>query len=256
MFGCGLRTKSKNDHHSHPLIWKPAGLGAKNLAMNDLPSKPMSPSTKTAGDKENRRQRRRREKGKSTDTPEASGSSTPKEKPQKNRKPSSSKAADSFLPTAEDTKFEEGEDFIPFTFSEAPDSEADIHRRINGQERTRERDQERSNKGKGKARDDTPPRSELTERDQTPPARTKEREWDRGKARERSREREKDKDVGESGHKRKYEMVFDPSDGYANKKQRTDASSRKAPWVNHLDLDSCNNVAEMCVFIREVALFT
>ncbi|PPQ89445.1 hypothetical protein CVT25_012824 [Psilocybe cyanescens] len=34
-------------------------------------------------------------------------------------------------------------------------------------------------------------------------------------------------------------------DGYANKKQRLDAASRKSPWANGLDLQCCQNVAEM-----------
>ncbi|KAJ7137931.1 hypothetical protein C8R44DRAFT_339409 [Mycena epipterygia] len=59
------------------------------------------------------------------------------------------------------------------------------------------------------------------------------REWDRGK--------------------RKYDMVFDPSDGYQNKKQRTDAKSRLAPWVEHVDWDGCTNTAEL--FHREVEGF-
>ncbi|KAJ7264869.1 hypothetical protein B0H12DRAFT_1101213 [Mycena haematopus] len=59
------------------------------------------------------------------------------------------------------------------------------------------------------------------------------RDWDRGK--------------------RKYDMVFDPSDGYQSKKQRTDAKSRLAPWVDHVDWDGCKNAAE--IFHREVEGF-
>lgn len=53
------------------------------------------------------------------------------------------------------------------------------------------------------------------------------REWDRGK--------------------RKYDMVLDPSDGYRSKKQRTDANSRLAPWVDHVEWEGCESVSELCV---------
>ncbi|KAF8334537.1 hypothetical protein F5887DRAFT_990478 [Amanita rubescens] len=69
-------------------------------------------------------------------------------------------------------------------------------------------------KDKGKGRETSPPP----------------REWDRGKSRDEDR-----------GGKRKYDMVFDFDDGYANKKQRFD-------WEN------CKNVAEM--LHREVEAFT
>ncbi|CCM06442.1 uncharacterized protein FIBRA_08704 [Fibroporia radiculosa] len=62
------------------------------------------------------------------------------------------------------------------------------------------------------------------------------REWDKGKSRTSDRDH--------TGRKRK---VDDSSldDGYANKKQRVAAASRKAPWVADIDWDSCTNVAEM-----------
>ncbi|KAJ6531077.1 hypothetical protein B0H19DRAFT_1190228 [Mycena capillaripes] len=59
------------------------------------------------------------------------------------------------------------------------------------------------------------------------------REWDRGK--------------------RKYDTVFDSSDGYRNKKQRTDANSRLAPWVDHVEWEGCGNVSEL--FHREIEGF-
>jgi len=65
------------------------------------------------------------------------------------------------------------------------------------------------------------------------------REWDQGKVRERSRGR-----GGESTKKRKHDAV-DFEDGYANKKQRMNAASRKAPWVYDIDWEDCRNVAEM-----------
>ncbi|KIL67059.1 hypothetical protein M378DRAFT_326166 [Amanita muscaria Koide BX008] len=49
-------------------------------------------------------------------------------------------------------------------------------------------------------------------------------------------------------------MVFDFNDGYLNKKQRSSASSRRAPWLNQFNWESCKNVAEM--LHREVEAFT
>lgn len=67
-----------------------------------------------------------------------------------------------------------------------------------------------------------------------------ERDWDRGKPRERERSRERGRDE----KKRKHDAI-DFDDGYANKKQRMDAASRKAPWVYDIDWDGCKNVSEM-----------
>jgi non-canonical poly(A) RNA polymerase PAPD5/7 len=75
------------------------------------------------------------------------------------------------------------------------------------------------------------------------------REWDEGKPaareggragrRERERERERRRD--------------DDEDGFANKKQRLDAASRRAPWVDVVDWEACTNVAEMCVSLLSTA---
>ncbi|KXN91438.1 Poly(A) RNA polymerase cid14 [Leucoagaricus sp. SymC.cos] len=75
-----------------------------------------------------------------------------------------------------------------------------------------------------------------------------ERERGRGNARERQRSRERD-----DRRKRKYETI-DLDDRYANKKQRMDAASRRAPWVYDVDWDDCKNVAEM--LHKEVEAFT
>ena len=164
------------------------------------------------------------------------------------------------------TTFEEGTDFIPFLPSDASGEESD-------DAATRDRTRESkifstptrgNDKGKGKARDDTPLSSERAEansahRDRTPPSRRNrnttndnERRRERGdgdnnRDRDRRRDRDRDERREQNGTKRKYEMVFDPNDGYSNKKQRTDAASRKAPWVAGLDWERCNNVAEMYV---------
>jgi non-canonical poly(A) RNA polymerase PAPD5/7 len=64
-----------------------------------------------------------------------------------------------------------------------------------------------------------------------------ERKWDRGKPERRTRSRERNK-------KRKHDTI-DFDDGYANKKQRMDAASRKAPWIYNTDWNNCRNVSEM-----------
>lgn len=65
------------------------------------------------------------------------------------------------------------------------------------------------------------------------------REWDKGKTRARDHE--------SAGRKRRHDEI-DYNDGYANKKQRTDAASRRAPWAVDVDWDRCNNVADMYGF--------
>ncbi|KAI9446546.1 hypothetical protein H4582DRAFT_1906504 [Lactarius indigo] len=61
-----------------------------------------------------------------------------------------------------------------------------------------------------------------------------------------SRERD-----GGDGKKRR--LDFDQNDGYSNKKERTDAASRKAPWVTDVDWEGSTNVAEL--LHREVGAF-
>ena len=91
----------------------------------------------------------------------------------------------------------------------------------------KEGQQPKSEKAKGKD----------TTQDAPPANIERERDW--GKVRERSREH-----GGGSVKKRKHDAV-DFEDGYANKKQRMDAASRKVPWVYDIDWDECRNVAEM-----------
>jgi non-canonical poly(A) RNA polymerase PAPD5/7 len=67
----------------------------------------------------------------------------------------------------------------------------------------------------------------------------REREWDKGK-----RKAQEHDTIG--GRKRKAD--FDRSDGYNSKKERTDAASRKAPWVTDVDWEGCANVAELSAF--------
>ncbi|TFK46660.1 Nucleotidyltransferase, partial [Heliocybe sulcata] len=90
---------------------------------------------------------------------------------------------------------------------------------------------------------------------------------DGGRSKEKKREREehvrewdmgKRKAADSPGKKRKVEE-YDQDDGYANKRERTNAACRRAPWVHDVDWDSCNNVAEMYVMLillhREVEAF-
>ena len=78
------------------------------------------------------------------------------------------------------------------------------------------------------------------------------REWDKGKSKGKGKERARDDDKssrreGErAGRKRKAEEI-DHDDGYANKKERVAAASRKAPWASNVDWMECTNVAEMYV---------
>jgi non-canonical poly(A) RNA polymerase PAPD5/7 len=142
--------------------------------------------------------------------------------------------------------FEEGEDFIPFTFSEPPSPS--------------EKEDRNYNKSKSATRVLDGSRSRGWEHAVEDARRDRDRGWDEDKRRHRDRSyspRPRDKGKGrENGtpskhHDRKYDMVFDFDDGYANKKERLDPSSRKAPWLDSVDWESCNNVAEMCVTYYE-----
>ncbi|RDB22215.1 Poly(A) RNA polymerase cid14 [Hypsizygus marmoreus] len=179
--------------------------------------------------------------------------------------------------------FEEGEDFIPFTFADdALDDEAymitedksgsAVHK-SKGKEREKGQDEgeekvdgdkrqeksKRGERGREPEPDDERQRDRHRERDEeSEKDRGRDKDRDRDKrAREREQEKEKertgrdkearDRDGDRRGTKREYEMVFDfdPNDGYASKKQRMDASSRKCPWTAGLDWDRCHHVAEM-----------
>ncbi|KAI0672801.1 hypothetical protein C8Q78DRAFT_970483 [Trametes maxima] len=88
----------------------------------------------------------------------------------------------------------------------------------------------------------------LSEPEDVQPAqedRPPEREWDKGKSKGRGKEKERERGGGgeHAGRKRKVEEV-DFDDGYTNKKQRVAAASRKAPWAQDVDWESCANVAE------------
>jgi non-canonical poly(A) RNA polymerase PAPD5/7 len=86
------------------------------------------------------------------------------------------------------------------------------------------------------------PDDSLEDRDQHPREDNegaREREWDKGKGKARERD-------GGGGKKRKADI--DQNDGYNNKKQRTNAASRKAPWVADFDWEGSANVAELYAF--------
>ncbi|KAK7019515.1 hypothetical protein R3P38DRAFT_2631942 [Favolaschia claudopus] len=137
----------------------------------------------------------------------------------------------------ENPNFEDGTDFI--ALDPISDAEDDVD------DRARESDSRRKGKGKERERGreaDSPPRPPST----TPPPLPSRRDSD---YRDRRRDSEREWDRG----KRKYDMAFDPNDGYQNKKQRTDAHSRLAPWVDQVDWDGCESTAEL--FHREVEGF-
>lgn len=179
--------------------------------MDTLPAKPLFSIPPST---EPRRPRRPRDKGLSQQPNPPS--STDKKVPTSPR----AKAGEPPVLTA---AFPEGGDFIPFD-----DSGPEL-------EKTQQ------------------PGQDQRERKRSPPT----REWDRGKVRVREpsppsdqrkrRERSWERDQKDSGRKRKHDTTFD--DGYENKKQRTDAASRKAPWVSDVNWESCTNVAEMCVVV-------
>ncbi|KAJ7154186.1 hypothetical protein C8R46DRAFT_1041916 [Mycena filopes] len=129
----------------------------------------------------------------------------------------------------ENAPFEAGTDFIPL----GPDSDdEDQKQKENGGSRGKEREHEGEQERTRDANSPRPPSASpppLPRRDSRDKYATTEnghgREWDR--------------------NKRKYDMVFDPSDGYQSKKQRTDAKSRLAPWVEHVNWDGCKNAAQM-----------
>ncbi|KAJ6501894.1 hypothetical protein C8R45DRAFT_895053 [Mycena sanguinolenta] len=143
--------------------------------------------------------------------------------------------------TRMDKTFEDGTDFIPL------DADPDTEDVKNDEEQARN-----TRKGKERERDaNTPIRS-------PPPMRPSSRRYE-SDSRD-GRHRNSQENIQENGHarewdrgKRKYDMVFDPNDGYQNKKQRTDARSRLAPWVDQVDWDGCENAAEL--FHREVESF-
>jgi non-canonical poly(A) RNA polymerase PAPD5/7 len=65
----------------------------------------------------------------------------------------------------------------------------------------------------------------------------------------KSRERD-----GEDSKKRK--LDYDQNDGYNNKRERTNAASRKAPWVTDVDWEGSTNVAELYVFSLSSCIIT
>ncbi|KAK2463868.1 hypothetical protein APHAL10511_004173 [Amanita phalloides] len=77
------------------------------------------------------------------------------------------------------------------------------------------------------------------------------REWDKDKDKDKDIVREDD---DHERSRRKYDLVFDFDDSYGSKKQRLDAHSRKAPWLDQFEWEDCKNVAEM--LHCEVVAFT
>lgn len=188
------------------------------------------------------RRREKRAKRSTEATPLASGSSTPRRKSSEKNISSSNgiTPADSLI----NGSFEESTDFIPFTFSDSGgESSHEKSKEENGEARNADTGSIRD-KGKGKARDGYSPEPGLSEeksKSRGEKDRQIEREWDRGK-------RDRGRDDDRHRTKRKHDLLFDFDDGYANKKQRLDASSRKAPWVTGIDWYKCKNVAEMYVY--------
>ncbi|KAH9931703.1 uncharacterized protein BXZ73DRAFT_90121 [Epithele typhae] len=94
---------------------------------------------------------------------------------------------------------------------------------------------------------DDPTEGHLSERESSPP----EREWDRGKAKgkgrgkERSRSRDRGREDGAGASRKRKAVEVSNDDGYANKKERVAAASRRSPWARLVNWEKCVNVAEM-----------
>ncbi|KDR67548.1 hypothetical protein GALMADRAFT_1079828 [Galerina marginata CBS 339.88] len=188
------------------------------------------------------------------DTPVANGSSTPRKQvleTGKDPRPKSPNGTTSKnAPNDKFATFEEGEDFVAFTISDSDDEAGPSNRDQKEKHKESKVDVEQDDEVQlvvtdtriGDTRVDKVKSERAKEKSkmQDPPSalRTSEREWDRSKVEETDR--------GRNGrHKRKHGDDYDRDDGYANKKQRMDAASRKCPWVRGLDLQRCQNVAEM-----------
>jgi non-canonical poly(A) RNA polymerase PAPD5/7 len=142
--------------------------------------------------------------------------------------------------------FQDGTDFIPLE----PDSDTENVKN--------DRDQERdARKGKERERENTRDANSPPPRAASPPPASRRRRdsGSRDRRPKDSRENGQDNTREWDRGKRKYDMVFDPSDGYQNKKQRTDAKSRLAPWIDHVDWDGCENTAELCVKLFLACVF-
>ncbi|KAJ7029399.1 hypothetical protein C8F04DRAFT_1265053 [Mycena alexandri] len=128
----------------------------------------------------------------------------------------------------ESAPFEDGNDFIPLgADSDDEDQGQDRNAHSKGKEREREGERARTRDASSPRPPSAspPPLPRRDSRDRYAGENGQGREWDR--------------------NKRKYDMIFDPSDGYQNKKQRTDAKSRLAPWVDQVNWDGCKSAAQM-----------
>jgi non-canonical poly(A) RNA polymerase PAPD5/7 len=80
-----------------------------------------------------------------------------------------------------------------------------------------------------------------------------EQEEPRVEERDRDAMKSRERDGGDS---KKRKLDFDQNDGYHNKRERTNAASRKAPWVAQVDWEGSTNVAELCVFSPSRCIMT
>jgi non-canonical poly(A) RNA polymerase PAPD5/7 len=195
--------------------------------------------------RKNRRERRAAAKRSKNGTPVASGSSTPVVKAQGDGelKILGASGSTNGKENGNTRTFAEGDDFIPFTFSDPSEDEAgpstrNLDRKGKGRETEKKGMAEDPTTVDGTKNSSERDRVKQNEKSKTYP----EREWDRGKD-TRDNDRRDRRDDPDSSRKRRHD---DYDDGYTNKKERMDAASRKCPWVNGLDLDRCRNVAEMC----------
>ena len=197
-----------------------------------------------------RRQRRESEPATPAPRPETSGSGS---KSEIDDTPSVIEVEEQLK--SQRSEFDDGADYIAFGFEGKDDQDTESVA-VYGKD-----------KGKGKARETSRERVRDRKPETTPERQEERRDGRRERERERSRERrdkdggrerrdtgrtrdrdrDLDRDADSRGTKRKKDL-YDLNDGYANKKQRLDAASRKSPWVADLDWTRCRHVAELCVF--------
>lgn len=251
-----LIRQSKANRYLSTCHTQPFSLMASGLSISAGKTTDSSQASLAESRKDTRRtRRRRRELQDSAATPTTSVPSTPKNRQIDADYKSKEATTLSNIVTNGSTTFEEGEDFVPFVISDPSDDEPGPSRRT---DRTNERQRETRKKydrndmtdrqlserqvmSNSDLANEVPTSDHVKGKSKMPRS---EREWDQGKEDATLAD-----DVGYDkrngrwrDRKRKYDEY---DDGYSDRKRRVEVGSRKCPWVNHLNSNSCSNVAEM-----------
>lgn len=221
-----MAEKNSTPRSSRPHSREATGTPSKPGTPSQEPRRVRRKKKEKEQEREEKRGERERERGDDRDpTGAVAGpgpstlskvSSSAGEKKRKSRASTPRKEALVIEPKTSEVGFAEGYDFLAF------DEDSGFE---DGVKKGDERD---SRDGRGKEKD-----------------RPSEREWDKGKERMQDWDRDRDRNRGDARRSRRDE--YDRNDGYANKKQRLDAASRKAPWIADVTWEGCTNVAEMSV---------